>query len=181
MTTLIFKPCQCGRAVAHYHWSCHCGKTKITSIVSWWSCSLMLMMITTTSAKIELKKGCSTLRRKLRRDETTAGWCIGGPCTRSSLTRRNKKLIFYTRLSLGSLRSACFGRSSPWAAADQEISRGDYKEYNIADLCRGCWPQSSSTWPHLAQGPTLLCFGVLHLSSSNWSCKFGSSINGIIL
>jgi len=56
---LIFKPCQCGRAAAHYHWSCH-------------------------------------LRRKLRRDETTAGWCIGGP-----------------RLSLGSLRSACFGRSSP--------------------------------------------------------------------
>ena len=52
----------------------------------------MLMMITTTSAKIELKKGCSTLRRKLRRDETTAGWCIGGPCTRSSLTRRNKKV-----------------------------------------------------------------------------------------
>ena len=86
-------------------------------------------------------------------------------------------MIFFTRLSLGFLRSACFGRSSPWAAADQEISRGDYKAYNIADLGRGCWTQSSSTWPHLAQGPTLLCFGVLHLSSSDWSCKFGSSIN----
>ena len=99
MTTLIFKPCQCGRAVAHYHWSCHCGKTKITSIVSWWSWSLMLMMITTTSAKIELKKGCSTLRRKLRRDGTTASWCTGGPWTTSILTRRNKKNdLFYPAL-----------------------------------------------------------------------------------
>ena len=105
------------------------------------NCFVMIMIVDADddyNHKIELKTGCSTLRRKLRRDETTAGWCTDGPWTTSSLTRRNKKIISFTRLSLGFPGSACFGRSSPWAAADQEISRGDYKEYNIADLCRGC-------------------------------------------